>query len=254
MSSYGLWLSAAGMKVNDHRQALLANNMANANTVGFKHDLAVVMQRSVQSREAPNGLSFAHPILDGLSGGVNVQPTFHSFEQGPIERTGRPLDVAIQGEGFFEVSDGKDTRYTRNGEFSVNTKGELVLSAGEGRWKVMDDAGGPIVLEAELGKASIAGDGTVRQGDIVVARLGIKTTDDLQTLRKIGQNVFQATAKMVATKARLETESVERSTFDIVHGLASMIEATRAFELNAKMIQIQDQLTGQAVGTLGRLA
>ncbi len=253
MSSYGLWLSAAGMKVSDHRQSLLANNMANANTSGFKHDLAVVMQRSVESREAPNGLSFAHPILDGMSGGVNVQPTFHSFEQGPIERTGRPLDVAIQGEGFFEVSDGQDTRYTRNGEFALNTKGELILSAGEGRWKVMDEAGGPIVLEAELGQGSIAGDGTVRQGEIVAARLGMKTTDDLQTLRKTGQNVFEATGEMVATQARLEPESVERSTFDIVHGLASMIEATRAFELNAKMIQIQDQLTGQAASTLGRL-
>src|SRR3972149_5037155 len=101
MSSYGLWLSAAGMKVNEHRQTLLANNMANAQTTGFKHDLAVVMQRQVESKEGASGLPFAQPVLDGLPGGVNVRPTHYSREDGPIEWTGKPLDVAIKGEGFF---------------------------------------------------------------------------------------------------------------------------------------------------------
>ena len=98
MSSYGLWLSAAGMQVNDHKQALLANNMANINTTGFKHDLAVVTQRQIESRALAGGQRYAHEVLDEMSGGVNVRPSHHSFAQGAIEHTGGSLDVAIQGD------------------------------------------------------------------------------------------------------------------------------------------------------------
>ena len=128
MSTYGLWLSAAGMKVSEHRQTLLANNMANANTTGFKRDLAVVTQRRVESQSSPAGFPFAHPVLDGLPGGVNVRPAYQSFEEGSIEWTGRPLDVAVEGDGFFAVTDGKVTRYTRDGGFTRNEKGELALA------------------------------------------------------------------------------------------------------------------------------
>ncbi|MFQ5495907.1 MAG: flagellar hook-basal body complex protein, partial [Phycisphaerae bacterium] len=144
MSSYGLWLSAAGMKVNDHRQSVLANNMANANTTGFKRDLVSIMQRQVESQVARRGGPFAHPMLDRLGGGLNVRKTRLDFSQGSIEQTGKPLDVAIKDEGFFVVSDGNDTRYTRDGQFAINTEGELVMSAGEGRWRVLDDNGRPI--------------------------------------------------------------------------------------------------------------
>ena len=125
MSSYGLWLSAAGMKVNEHRQTILANNMANANTTGFKHDLAVVRQRLIASEARGNGATATHSVLDGLSGGVQVEATFHSFVQGRIEKTGRPLDIALHGDGFLTVSDGENTRYTRDGQLTTNAVGEL---------------------------------------------------------------------------------------------------------------------------------
>ena len=254
MSSYGLWLSAAGMKVSDHRQTVLANNMANAHTPGFKHDLAVVMQRRIESRSSPGGFQYSHPVLDGLAGGVNIRPTYHSFAQGPIERTDRLLDVAIKGDGFFAVSDGNDTRYTRDGRFAVGTTGELVLSAGEGRWRLLDETGAPIALNPTGGKVWVSPDGTIRQGQIAVATLGLMTTEDRQSLRKVGGNLFEAEGEMVPIEADLEPESLEGSTFDVMQGLAEMIEATRAFQFNAKMIQLQDQLTGQAVTTVGRIA
>jgi flagellar basal body rod protein FlgG len=254
MSGYGLWLSAAGMKVSDHRQTVLANNMANAHTPGFKHDLAVVMQRRIESRARGAGAAYAHPVLDGLAGGVNVRPTHHALTQGPIERTGRDLDVAIRGEGFFAVSDGTETRYTRDGRLAINTQGELILSAGQGRWKVLDDAGAPITLSPTGGAAKVSGNGTIRQGATAVARLGLVTTENPQSLRKVGENLFEAGGDMTPIAPCLEPESLEGSTFDVMQGLAEMIEATRAFQFNAKMIQIQDQLTGQAVSTVGRRA
>ena len=82
MSTYGLWLSAAGMKMNDHRQTVLTNNVANADTTGFKHDLAVFTQRSIESRENPAQPGLSAAGLAGLSGGVHVRPSYISFAQG----------------------------------------------------------------------------------------------------------------------------------------------------------------------------
>lgn len=254
MSSYGLWLSAAGMKVNQHRQTILANNMANANTTGFKYDLAVVEQRRVESLSAGGGGSFAHSALDGLAGGLDVRSTYQNFAQGRIERTGRPLDVAIDGDGFFAVSDGDVTRYTRDGQFTFNTDGELVMVAGQGRWKVLDDAEAPIVVDETAGEVSVLEDGTIRQGKTVVGVLGLMTTDDKQALRKIGGNLFEAKGvQMRPIAGRFVSESREESNFEIMGGLAAMIEAARAYQLNATLLQLQDQLTGQAVAKVGRV-
>lgn len=255
MSSYGLWLSAAGMKVNEHRQTLLANNIANANTTGFKHDLAVVSQRPIAAKTEVGGLTAMHPLLDGLAGGINVESTYHSFAQGRIEKTDNPLDLAIRGDGFFTVSDGETIRYTRDGQFTTNASGELVLTSGDGLWKVLDDGGTPIVLEPELGKPSVAGDGTIRQDRTEVAKLGLVSTADKQQLRKVGQNLFELVrGEMEPASGQLVSGAREESNFDALLGLAAMIEVSRAYQLNATLIQLQDQATGLAVGTLGRVA
>ena len=255
MSSYGMWLSAAGMKVNEHKQNLLANNMANANTVGFKQDFAVVRQRLVESRSGPGGFRFAHPVLDGLSGGVNVRPPHHDLGQGPIERTDRPLDAAIVGEGFFGVSDGNVTRYTRNGSFMINTNGELVLTAGEGRWRVLDESGGVITMDRSAGTIEITDGGGISQGGETITRIGLSAPTKPGALRKVGETLFTADAvAMRPAVGRVTAGSLESSNFDVMKGLASMIEVTRAYQLNATMIQLQDEVTSRAVSTVGRLA
>ena len=254
--TYGLWLSAGGMQANEYRQSILANNLANANTVGFKKDLAVMRERAVESRTAADGGRFVHPLLDGLSGGTFVAPTMHSFANGLPETTGNPLDATIKGEGFFTVRVGNDTRYTRDGRFTVNEKNELVMVAGNGRHKVLDEAGTPIVLlPASAGRARIAADKTVRQGDTVVARLGLAEFADRNDLRKVGANLFKNTGDraLPATRSMLLPGTVERSNADPITGLAEMIEVSRAYQLNAQMISLQDTMIGQAVSRVGRI-
>lgn len=254
--TYGLWLSAGGMQANEYRQSVLANNLANANTVGFKKDLAVMRERAVESRTAVDGGGFVHPLLDGLSGGTFVAPTLHSFANGSLETTGNPLDATIDGEGFFTVRVGNDTRYTRDGRFTVNEKNELVMVAGNGRHKVLDQAGAPIVLlPASAGAARIESDGSVRQGRTVVARLGVAEFADRNELRKVGANLFRATGErpLPATRSKLVPGSVEQSNADPIMGLAEMIEVSRAYQLNAQMISLQDTMIGQAVSRVGRI-
>jgi flagellar basal-body rod protein FlgG len=254
MSSYGLWLSAAGMMVQDHRQAIYANNLANLNTTGFKQDLAVIRQRSVESREGVGDPQLAHPVLDQLPGGLNVRSPYHDLEQGRLERTGRALDVAIDGKGFFVVGDGKVTRYTRDGEFTINAEGELVLSAGNGRWHVLDDSGAPISIDPTGGAVAISEDGVIRQNGNDVAMLGLMWPVREQGLRKQGENVFAAeNTEMKPAAARVVAEFREESNAEVMSGLVAMIEASRAYELNAKLVQMQDEMTGQAVTTVGRV-
>ena len=255
MSSYGIWLSAAGMKVSEHRQTLMANNLANANTIGFKQDLAIIRERRIESQSSPEGFEFVHPVLDSYTGGLNVRPTNYSFAQGDLEPTGKPTDVAIDGDGFFSVSDGENIRYTRNGNFSVNNEGYFILSSGGGRWKVLDDTGSPVQIDTRLDPPTITSNGTIQQGELLVAKLGLMTTENKQSLRKIGETLFDAgDVEMQPIEGRFITRTLEQSNYNIMKGLASMIEASRSYEMNANLIRLQDQMTGQAVSTIGRLA
>ncbi len=255
MSSYGLWLSAAGMKISEHRQTLHANNLANAQTTGFKRDMAVVIQRRIESSEDGAGAEYSHPVLDGLSGGVNVRPAYHDLTQGPIDNTGRPLDLAIRGDGFLTVSDGESMRYTRDGQLTVNTAGELSLANESGVWRVLDQGGAPIVVDPVGGEPIISGDGTVRQGANLIAQLELVSPTNKDALRKVGENLFESTdGEMRPADGVLVSGAREESNFNAIEGLASMIEASRAYQLNATMIQLADSMTGQAVSTLGRVA
>ena len=155
--TYGLWLSAGGLQVNQYRQEIVTNNLANVETVGFKRDLAVIHERLVESQRSPDGPRYTHGLLDALSGGNWVRPTYTSFEQGDLVRTGGDLDAAINGDGFFTVREGNNLRYTRDGRFTLNRAGELVMVAGEGRVKVVDQSGRPIALDPDGKKITIAG-------------------------------------------------------------------------------------------------
>lgn len=245
--TYGLWLSAVGLQTSQYRQAVLANNLANADTVGFKHDVAVIRERPVEADEDGHH-RFAHKLLDDLTGGSLVAPTYTAFAQGAIEPTSRPLDVAIDGAGFFTVRAAGQTRYTRDGRFAMDATGRLVMAA-NGR-PVLDANGQEITLITGDGAPPprIDGQGRIRQGQQVVGRLGLVDFADKQRLRKIGGNLYDANGEpTVNASASLRPEAVERSTLAPVEGLASMIEAARAYQLNATMISLQDEMNGRVV-------
>ncbi len=250
---YGLWLSAAGMQVNEYRQALAANNMANVDTVGFKRDLAVIHERRVESATDSRGLRYRNPLYDGMTGGPWVRPTYHSFEQGAF-RPGGKHDVAIDGDGFFTVLDGDQPRFTRDGRMTINTQGELVSMAGNGTIKFLDEGGSPIVVNRHQ-PVDITAGGSVEQDGTRVARLGVVDVDDVRKLRKVGQNLFIGTndVKTQPTTSSLKVGFVEASTVTPVEGLMTMIEVTRAYETNARMITMQDEINGQAVNRVGRI-
>lgn len=253
--TYGMWLSAAGLQVNEYRQSLMANNIANIDTTGFKHDLALIHERQAASRLHPVQNPFTHPVFDQLGGGLGVRPTFTSFTQGELVETGNTLDLAIAGDGFFTVRDGDQVRYTRDGQFTRAANGQLVMVSGEGRFKVLNTQGQPVFIDPALGELSIAEDGTIRQGLATIGQLAVVDFADRTHLSKRGANVYENVGNDHPQPAsgRVQSGQIERSTVNPAESLASMIEVSRAYELNGRMIQLQDETLNHAVNSIGRI-
>jgi len=251
---YGIYQSAGGLLVNQYRMEVLANNLANADTVGFKHDLTVVRERRGEAAARMAGGGVSDPRLGAMTGGSLVAPTVTSFEQGPLDVTGNPLDVALVGDGFFRVqADGKE-RYTRDGRFAVNESGELVTAAGF--HKVLDDSGSPIVVPASAReRVRIDAGGQLMSGNNSLGKLGIVDFADKSLLRKTGGNLMEplGAKPLTMTDAALQTGAVEKSTVDPTQALVSLIEVNRAYQMNATMVGLADATLGRAVNDVGRI-
>lgn len=248
---YGLYLSAAGLQSNSYEMDVIANNLANASTVGFKHELAVLTERRVETDESGR-LGRRHDLLDKLSGGTSVPPSYTTSASGPLEETRRPLDLAISGEGFFRILEGDEVYYTRDGRMMTDVQGRLTTVTGK---SVLDEKGQPILIDPRSPETvSVSPEGVIRQGRDEVARLGLVAFDDLQSLTKAGGGLFEAHDQMPRpATGEVIAGYLEQSTVDPVATLAQMIEAQRAYQMNATMISLQDGMLSRAVNDLGKV-
>lgn len=258
--NYGLYLSAAGALTSMHRQDVIANNLANINTVGFKPDQVYTRARLPERIESPHRLSDPQWMLEQLGGGKLVEPTQTSFAQGELVRTGNALDVAIRGKGFFVVTTGKGRgaehlRFTRDGRFALNPRGELVMAASG--MPVLGENDQTITLTNGAG-VRIDASGVVRENGARVGRIQVVVIPDNGSIHKAGDNVFMANGNAQVNRrpaaARLEQGFIEASAVDPILSLNAMINATKAVQANIKMIQFHDNLMDQAINRLGRVA
>jgi flagellar basal-body rod protein FlgF len=242
------------MQATEYRQAIMANNVANADTVGFKHDIAIVRERDVASASGPSGMGFRHALLDHMTGGSLVSPTYTTFEQGTAQASANPLDVLIQGNGFFKVQTADGERYTRDGRFTLGPDG--VLRTVAGGHPVLNTSGSEIQLDASVPREAltIGSDGTIRQNGEDVGRFGIVDFENKQALAKVGGNLFEAFgAEPQDATGLVRSHMIEGSTVNPVNGITSMIEATRAYQMNASLVQLQNETLGRAVNDIGRI-
>lgn len=258
--NYGLYLSAAGVLTGLHRQDVVANNLANVNSVGFKPDLVYTNQRLPERLENPGSFADSQALLEQLGGGLFLRPTEFNLTQGALEPTRNPLDLAIEGDGFFTVSvsdrgaPADRLRFTRDGRFTRDASGYLAMSTTGHR--VLDDAGQPVRLN-DAGKIDVDGNGDVRVGGRRVARLGIVATPDQSQMTKDGHGLFRFGAG--ALSARTDASGavrqgfVESSAVDPIMALNELVTATKFADASAKLMQYHDNILGQAVNTLGRV-
>jgi flagellar basal-body rod protein FlgF len=235
---------------------VVANNIANLNTTGFKADGAVFAE--YLNKNASSG-GFA--AADRRMSFVQDRMSWHDMSAGTIQSTGGPLDVAIDGEGMLVVQTDRGERYTRNGALQLNNIGEVVTPAGD---KVMGD-GGPIVLQATDRDIVITKDGTikVREGaslnsDSTRGKLRLVTFENAQQLQKDGASTFAAPdgvtpVPLAAAKTNVVQGAIEKSNVRPVIEMTRMIELTRAYTDVAAILQQQGDMRKNSIQQLAEV-
>lgn len=252
--NYGLYLSAAAALSETRRQEVITNNLVNAQTAGFKPDMVYGRQRLPERLESGAPVE-PQLLLEQLGGSPTLNPTYVSLQQGALVETGNDLDAALDGEGFFVVrGPDRQPRLTRDGRFAMDAGGGLV-TVGSGQ-PVLDANRAPIRL-APGEPVVIDRQGRVIQGDTVRAELYITGPVDPRDLVKIGDNLLKrrdGTLPRGAPEARVFQRHIEASTVDPVTTLKDLLSASRSLTTAVRMMQFHDNIMGQAINTMGRVA
>lgn len=249
--SYGMYISAEGAKAQSKRLEVIANNMANVDTVGFKPDVALFQARFAEEIQTGDAMAGSRELTD-LGGGVKVIETLTDYAPGQLQRTGNRGDLAILGEGFLAVQDetGDQPLLTRAGALEVDVLNRLVMT-GTNR-PVLSAGGAPIEIVSP--DWSISADGYIQQGAERIP-LALVQPDSLDTLDKIGTNLFRPRAgtevyPVAETSREVRQGYLEMSGANSTQQMMAMIETNRAFEANTQMIRHQDTATGNLISRI----
>ncbi len=221
-----------------------ANNLANLATTGFKADALVI--ETVDDTEAhadadPADIRFVRDV--GL---------MRDMRQGEIAMTGNPLDVAIEGSGFFMVQGPSGPLYTRDGAFTMTGAGQLVTTDGR---PVLNSGGSPIVFDPQGESPSIGRDGAINIAGAEVGRIGVAAFAAPHALQKVGDNLWSAQGQTQTTFEGVVVQgALEGSNVRPVIELTRLIEISRAYQSAAKIVSGADELRQRAIERLGRAA
>ncbi|MBX3421112.1 MAG: flagellar hook basal-body protein [Pirellulaceae bacterium] len=247
---YGLYLSAAGANAQNHRLEVVSHNLANVNTPGFKPQLAMLQARQSQAEQrGETGVNDSG--VDRLGGGVGIQPSEIQFQQGPIRQTDRKTDFAINDkESFFVVQRGETELLTRAGNFMFDSQGSLVSQHGD---PVLSASGGRIRIDPNL-PFEVTSDGAIVQGG-QRSILRLVKPQAVGDLVRVGDNLFQPLTNVtnVAPEQRhVSSGALENSAVEPTMAMMELIEASRVYEANIRMIQTQNDSLEQLISRVLR--
>ncbi len=256
---YGLSISASGALTAMYRMDVLANNLANMSTAGFKADTPILKQRLPAVQEDELRLP-SSTMLERLGGGVQQGITRTNFEQGALAESTGNLDLGIQGEGFFVVrerSEGSSDalRLTRNGRFTLDSKSRIVQA--DTGMPVLSDVNDAITVNPGL-PVKINGDGSVMQNGTEIAKIRLMMVADTSRLSKAGHGMFFASPEALASKIDatgiIRQGVLEQSTVDPLTATMQITSAAREFESNISMMQQGNKMLDRAINGLGRVS
>lgn len=214
----------------------VANNIANANTTGFKKQGALFTEYVVAAGQGNPSISMGR-----------LGAHYTSFSQGGFSATGGALDLAIEGEGFFLVNASEGQRLTRAGNFLADATGRLVTAEG---FPVLTEGGGEIVITPELSNLVIAEDGTISADGNAVGKIGIVTAPEISLLRR-GENLWEAReGTRPAEKAKVRQGFLEDSNVNPIEEIAHLINVQRNYEAGQKIFEQEDDRISQLIRTI----
>ena len=226
---------------------VIANNVANVNTTGFKLESLMVETDTEHLPVDPTNVNLPN-VNFSLDAGV-----VRDFSQGGLTETGGPLSMAIQGQGFFKVMTPQGERYTRDGRFQLDAQGRVVTATGD---PVQGD-NGDIVLDPLKGPPKVASDGTVSQQNQAVGKISVVTFASLSALTKEGDGYYGNDSNLQpqpADGALVRQGMLESSNVEPITQITRLIQVSRAYENIANMMDQTSQLSSSAVDRLGKLS
>ena len=263
----GLYTAYTGMMNEQNRMDVLTNNLANVNTTGYKKEGATSQAFSDMLAYKIKDLSDAPNTarrLGIMNMGVKIGEGYTDYTDGPMKNTGNTYDLALEGDGFFAVdytnkatniertdANQQTTMYTRDGNFTLDTNGNLVTHDGD---YVLDTNGNHITLNPNL-TSQINTRGQIIQDGNVVATIQVANFEDYNYLAHYGENYFQPVdgATQTASTATVNAGFLEQSNVSAVDEMVSIIAVQRNYDANQKMIQTEDDTMKTAVTDVGRL-
>jgi flagellar basal-body rod protein FlgF len=227
--STGIWMAASGASSQITALDATANNLANANTAGYKVDQAV----------------FQEHLISAMYSGRSAREM--RYNGGPLQITNKPLDVAVEGDGFFAVRTPRGERYTRAGSFQIGPDGMLVTAQG---YAVLDQSGSPISVQPDAKVMSLGDDGVLTVDDSDVGQLKVVTFNQQSGLTKDGDTLFRSTplsgAAVANPVATVHAGALEMPNVSIVKGMTDLVSATRAFEALERAVEEFSKLEHRA--------
>lgn len=255
----GLYTSYTGLKNEQNRMDIMTNNLANATTVGFKKEGSTSQSfdtvLAYKLKDASVGLGTAQHIGFNTPG-VKIGENYVDYTQGSYRITNNPYDLALSGEGFFAVeftnkAGETSTKYTRAGNFTLNSEGYLVTNDGD---YVLDTNNRRIKLNPLL-ESKVQSDGTITQNGTAVGKIQITDFEDYDYLERYGETYFQPIegAKTTTSSAKINSGTLEMANVSVVTEMVNMINITRQYESNQKVMQTYDRSLEIAVNNLGKV-
>jgi len=244
--SYGMYISAEGAQIQAKRLEFIANNLANVDTPGFKRDVPTFQARFAEAIQ--QGLDIPGSTSENdIGGGVKLMEVNTDFSRSTVRSTGVSTDFAIGGDGFFTLQNEQgETVLSRAGNFMLDTQGRLVSQYGQ--LPVLDDAGSEIALNPDQPFEIQAGGIIVQQDDSV--SIGLMKPQSLGDLVKVGSNTFRSlgpTSPVLQEERDVRQGYLEKSGVEPTREMMAMIETSRAFEANTKLIQHQDSMVSSLI-------
>lgn len=254
----GLYTAYTGMIHQQKRLDVISNNLANSATVGFKREGATARafndELAIKIKDASEG--FVDRGIGNMNMGVKFGETYRDYTQGSLRVTDNTYDLALSGDGFFQISftnkQGEtSTKLTRDGNFTVNVEGYLVTKDGD---FVLGTDGSPVQIDPNA-ETTIDAAGRIIQDDAVVANIAVVDVEDYNYLQKYGENMYDLVAggQLTESAAAVEQGCLEQSNVQVVKEMVEMINVTRAYETNQKAIQAVDETLETAVTQVGKV-
>ncbi len=261
----GLYTAYTGMINEQRRLDILSNNLANADTNGYKKEgtTSRTFADEIAIRIKDSSVHKIPQALGGMSMGVHIGQTYTDYDQGSFKVTDNQTDFAIAGEGFFAIAytdkaGNTSVKYTRDGAFIINTQGYLVTKDGDfvlNRDGAMNGNPGARIQVDPTQKIIVDETGAIYQNDQLVGQIGTVDFENYDYLAKFGENLYDMVdgGVRIASDAKVEQGLLEASNVNVVSEMVNMITISRAYQAGQKVINAIDETLDKAVNQVGKV-